>query len=96
MKDMSIMRIRKCLTSFVPQKYKRKINIYRQGDPSEYAYIVIDGEFEVIRRKITERQNTHNKERDYLGPSIALKSNILKIDKKTNFVDLKIAIASRG
>ena len=84
------------MTSFVPQKYKRNAQIYRQGDSSEYVYIVIDGEFEVNRRRIGEKQRADNKERKYIGPSKAPKSSTYKIEKKTNFIDLKISIASQG
>lgn len=62
---------------FARVKYKRKHVIYKQGDQSEYVYIVIDGDFEL------EKRVKHNEKKE-LNYKKYTNSNILNKNKHEN------------
>jgi CRP-like cAMP-binding protein len=81
--------------------YKRNQFVYRQGDPSKFIYVVLHGNFEVIRRKRvrTKVQPVGIDPRRMIGPNIddITKQRQLKTGKTSILAsDIPIAVLTDG
>ena len=70
-----------------------------QGEPSNNFYVVIDGQYELVRRRRIIK-NTNQKmdstARRLIGPNNQPREKVFTLQKKVNYIDLKIGVANIG
>lgn len=74
---------------FARIKYKRKHVIFKEGDPSEYVYIVINGDFE-LEKKVRHVENKELNYKKYISSNI-LGDNAFGYKSSKSEVDPKVA-----
>ena len=70
-----------------------------QGEPSNNFFVVIDGQFELVRRRRIIKnfnQKMDSTARRLIGPNNQPREKVFTLEKKVNFIDLKIGVANIG
>ena len=70
-----------------------------QGEPSNNFFVVIDGQFELVRRRRIIKnfnQKMDSTARRLIGPNNQPREKVFTLEKKINFIDLKIGVANIG
>ena len=70
-----------------------------QGEPSNNFYVVIDGQYELVRRRRiikNSNQKMDSTARRLIGPNNQAHEKVFSLQKKINYIDLKIGVANIG